>query len=257
MTDRICCTEPAALERRIAAHERFGARDLAPWILEHLQPVPGLEVLELGCGTGQQTLPVARAIGDTGRVLAVDASSEALARLRTSAGAARIGARIELLRGDFDDLARRSCNRSFDRVLSCYALYYARAPASVLRAVHSVLRPGGILFYCGPGRGNNAELKRLHRSIPGAHAEEEDPPTRFMEEEGPGIAAELFGAVERSTFENPLRFDSAEALHSYWSAYFLYDPQLEPGFEAAARNHFERNATFTTVKRVVGIRATK
>ena len=78
-----------------------------------------------------------------------------------------------------------------------------------------------------------------------------------MEHSGAELARELFGEVEELEFENPLRFDSVEALMSYWTSYNLYDATLKEAFEEAARRHFEQADVFETVKRVRAVRAHK
>ena len=45
-------TDAAALARRIDAHDRYGTRDLDPWVMEHLDLAEGQHVLELGASTG-------------------------------------------------------------------------------------------------------------------------------------------------------------------------------------------------------------
>lgn len=78
-----------------------------------------------------------------------------------------------------------------------------------------------------------------------------------MEETGQRLAHEYFTRVEISTFQNSLKFDSAEALYRYWSSYNLYDERLDADFKAATTRHFQTHAVFETVKRVIGVKAFK
>src|SRR5215813_10927140 len=57
-------------------------------LLAHLGPVAGESVLEIGCGTGALTEPLAAAVGSHGRVVAVDISEPMLeaARRRVAEG---------------------------------------------------------------------------------------------------------------------------------------------------------------------------
>ncbi len=240
-------TDTAALRARIAAHERFSSGDMTGWALEQLGAGAGDRVLDVGAGTGQQTLRLA---GSVEVVLAVDASAESLALL-----AAEAPANVTTLAGRFDELAARPCERRFTRAVSCYALYYADDERAVLARVRELLEPGGVLFFCGPSFRNNAELRELHWGAAGREAPGPTPAATFMERTGPSICAELFAEVERMGFENPMRFDSAEALLDYWRNYNLHDPALEEPFAEAARAHFEAHDEFVTAKRVVGIRA--
>lgn len=85
-----------------------------PEVERALGPVRGLDVLDVGCGTGRHTLPVAEA---GARVTGVDFSEEMLARLRSKPGAER----VRLIRHDLATTLPFA-DRSFDRVLSALVL---------------------------------------------------------------------------------------------------------------------------------------
>lgn len=51
---------------------------------------PGMTVLDLACGAGRYTLPLAERVGPSGRVIAVDLWAEGIDRLKTEAGAAGV-----------------------------------------------------------------------------------------------------------------------------------------------------------------------
>lgn len=250
-------TDADALKQRIETHAKYGSRNLEDWVFSYLELTGGLKVLELGCGTGKQTLPLAEAIGETGHILAVDVSADALETLRQEAQAAGVESRIDLLCGDFDGLNPRLDETAYDRALGCFSLYYAREPRKLFEVIHGSLKPGGIFFFCGPGRDNNAELIRFHYSLAGGQPPAESPSSVFMEGIGHDSARELFSRMQVVDFTNPIRFNSAEALYAYWSSYNLYDESLDAAFREAAREHFSREPVFETNKRVVGIQAIK
>lgn len=250
-------TDTAALKQRIQAHDKFGSNDLNEWILQNLQVAPGHSILDIGCGTGKQTLPIAQIVGAAGHVLAVDLSRESLNILSNSSRESGVEQRIDVLCSEIDDLGENLQAQAFDRVLSSYALYYARHPQTVFEVLYRCLKPGGILFFCGPSKDNNAELKRFHYALRGEQPPAEAGGAVFMEETGQRLAHEYFARVELSTFRNPLRFDSAEALYRYWSSYNLYDERLDSAFRVAAARHFQTNEVFETVKRVIGVKTFK
>ncbi len=190
-------------------------------------------------------------------MLAVDISAEALHVLSESARDSGLEGRITVLCAALDDLNQHVQKQDFDVVLSCYSLYYAKDPAGVFTAVHRALKPGGIFFFCGPAKDNNLELKQFHWGLRGGGAPAETGAAVFMQETGQRLAGELFSTVEVSTFQNPLRFDSPEALYSYWSSYNLYDQKLDAAFRSAAASHFQSHSVFETIKRVIGVKAAK
>jgi ubiquinone/menaquinone biosynthesis C-methylase UbiE len=250
-------TNAAALKQRIQAHEKYALHDLNQWIFDHVELAEGLSILDLGCGTGKQTLPLAQLVGDSGHVLAVDISQEALDILSLNAKELGLEERITLLRIGLDELGEHLHKELFDRILACYSLYYVKYPRNVFDIIHHILKPGGIFFFCGPTKDNNSELKQVHYAL----MRKKSPPTTgaavFMEETGQQLAREFFTKVEVFSFENPLRFNSAEALYGYWSSYNLFDEKLDVEFKAAADNYFRHHSVFETIKRANGVRVVK
>jgi SAM-dependent methyltransferase len=242
-------TDTAALQARNAAHQRYSTGDMTGWALELLGAQPGDRVLELGAGTGQQTLRLAPVVRS---VLAVDASPESLAVIEAGAPD-----NVTTLAGKFDDLLDRPCDGRFERALACYALYYADDQEGLIDRIHGLLEPGGVLFFCGPSQANNRELRELHFGLLGEPVPGPTPAQRFMETDAPRWCEARFATVERFAFTDEMRFDSADALVGYWSSYNLYDPAIDDAFRAAAAAHFADHDVFVSAKRVVGIRAVK
>jgi ubiquinone/menaquinone biosynthesis C-methylase UbiE len=243
--------------QRIKSHAQYGSHDLEEWAFSFLELTEGLKILELGCGSGKQSIPLADRVGNQGRVLAVDISQDALDTLLREASAQQLANRIDLLRAELDDIGVHLDAEQFDRALSCYALYYARDQNSVLRHIHNALKPRGIFFFCGPGKDNNAELKEFHYALAGENTSGESSATKFMSETGQQLAREIFTTVNVSTFENTLRFVSAEDLYLYWRSYNLYERGLDYKFRAEADKYFGRHEVFETSKRVIGVQAIK
>ena len=250
-------TDADALTKRIKTHEKFGSNDLNKWIFQNLDIEKGNSVLDLGCGTGKQAIPIAQLVDNTGQVFAFDFSQKALDILSQEAKRLKVDSRIVARCGDLDNLNKHLDNHNFDRVLGSYSLYYSKEPQTVFETIYQHLKPGGILFFCGPSKENNAELKMFHYNL----LKDEKPPesnsAKFMEETGPMIVKNLFSKIEYYSFQNPLRFDSANSLYDYWSAYNLYNEKIDTQFKDAASRYFQTNSKFETIKRVVGIKAIK
>ena len=101
-------------------------------------------VLELGCGTGRVTVPVAR----TGaRIVGVDRSDEMLAHARRRARRARLEGRVSWIRSDIRSLPFRSSTR-FDLVMAPYGILQSLVREADLKAtldsVARVLAPRGV-----------------------------------------------------------------------------------------------------------------
>lgn len=122
--------------------QTLGRRDVPFW-RRLVAPVEG-PVLELGCGTGRVTLPLARA-GAT--IVGIDRSDRMLARAGTRIRRGKLGARARLVRGDIRHLPFPE--RSFPLVLAPYGILQSLLKeadlARTLEAVSRVLMPGGVL----------------------------------------------------------------------------------------------------------------
>jgi len=103
-----------------------------------LQPQAGMSVLDIGCGTGNYSLALAR-LGL--RVTGIDISSDMLARAR--AGASAAGLEIDFIAGDARKLPFP--DHSFAAVISVTALEFIPDPAAALMEAYRVLQPGGRL----------------------------------------------------------------------------------------------------------------
>jgi SAM-dependent methyltransferase len=109
----------------------------------------GESVLEIGCGTGALTAPVAAAVGEHGRVVAVDISEPMLGAARqrvTEHGLAN----VTLLLGDAQVFDFEPA--AFDLATSRMGVMFFADPAAAFRNISGALKPGGhLVFACwGP-----------------------------------------------------------------------------------------------------------
>ncbi|HYM40335.1 MAG TPA: class I SAM-dependent methyltransferase [Thermoplasmata archaeon] len=120
-------------------------RDVSNAILERVF-TPGQHVLEIGCGTGWETLPLARR---GVHVLATDVSSEMLERLRRKVAAEGLGSLVEVRKlgaREVPSLLDAYPDASFDGGFSDFgALNCEEDLADLPQALHRLLRPGGRL----------------------------------------------------------------------------------------------------------------
>ena len=101
----------------------------------------GSTVLEAGCGTGAQTVALARR--STGaRIIAVDVSAASLVEARARVSAAGFG-NVEFRQADL--LALPFAPASFDHVFLCFVLEHLPDPAVTLAGLRPILRPGGTI----------------------------------------------------------------------------------------------------------------
>lgn len=249
-------TNSEALAVRLELQHRLSRFDLNQWIFSHLPVDAGQSWLDLGCGRGEQTIPLARGVGLEGKVTSVDLSAESLAQVRRIAEQDGTADRIELIHANLDEISGALAGRTFDRAVGSYSLYYASDPEALFETVARSLAPSGKLFFCGPSYANNRELREM---IAAARGEEESlaptRPARFMEELAPAACRRLFAGVQVVTFENPVAFPSEDELIAYWHSHNLFDPAADERFRALAAGSFAGGQPFINTKRGIGILA--
>jgi ubiquinone/menaquinone biosynthesis C-methylase UbiE len=127
--------------------QTLGKRDVPFWIELARQTLRGVDrkqrrVLELGCGTGRVTFPLARA-GVS--MVGIDRSSEMLARATDRRRRVRTRSRVDLIRGDIRHLPFP--DKKFPLVIAPYGILQSllreRDLATTLEAVRAVLAPRG------------------------------------------------------------------------------------------------------------------
>lgn len=101
---------------------------------------PGETVLDLGCGSGVDTILAARRTGPGGRVVALDFLPEMLERTARAAEDAGLG-NVETLEGEMEAISLP--DRSVDCVVSNGVVNLSPRKARVLAECARVLRPGG------------------------------------------------------------------------------------------------------------------
>lgn len=100
----------------------------------------GWACLDVGCGDGQVTLELARAVGPAGRAVGIDIDEQALAIAGRSAREA--GLTAEFIRADATEPPARDV---FDLAYARLLLSHLPDPSAALRAMRSAVRPGGFV----------------------------------------------------------------------------------------------------------------
>jgi SAM-dependent methyltransferase len=125
--------------------ERRNQESLA-LLLARLGLAGGESVLEIGCGTGALTLPLADAVGEHGRIVAVDISEPMLGAARQKVGERGLR-NVTLLSGDAQVFAFEWA--AFDLATSRMGVMFFADPAAAFHNIAGALKPGGrLVFAC-------------------------------------------------------------------------------------------------------------
>jgi len=115
-------------------------------LLRRLGLAAGESVLEIGCGTGALTVPLATEVGERGRVIAVDISEPMLGAARQRVG--EHGLRnVTLLHGDAQVFDFEPA--AFDLATSRMGIMFFADPVAAFRNIGGALKPSGrLVFAC-------------------------------------------------------------------------------------------------------------
>ncbi len=135
-------------------------RSVTDSLLRHVEPQPGEALIDIGCGTGANTMALAERVGPRGSVLAVDVSEPLLAMAKSRAEAAGLS-QIEFCQADAQAHAFEP--GGFDLLASRFGVMFFDDPTAAFANLRLALREGGRLaMMCWAPYGGNAwfELPR-------------------------------------------------------------------------------------------------
>jgi SAM-dependent methyltransferase len=130
-----------AVERRVAVVNGL--------LLAGAAASPGEHVLDVGCGTGAATVPLAEAVGAQGSVTGVDISEPMLAAARKRIAENRAG-NVRFVLADAQTHAFTPA--AFDLVASRFGVMFFGDPAAAFRNLLGATKPGGRLCFACWGR---------------------------------------------------------------------------------------------------------
>jgi SAM-dependent methyltransferase len=179
----------------------------------------GMKVLDVGCGPGEVCLIAADLVGETGRVLGIDASAEMLQVAHTRVQAAGL-AHVSFMAADLRTLA---LDEQFDALVGRFILMHLPEPEAVLRQLIQYVRPGGIVAF------QEYDLS--------SHADAFYPPSALWEQASrlSTLAWQRAGGNIHAGMQLPSMFRAAglPAPHMRYEASIGADPDW-PGFELRA-----------------------
>jgi len=140
--NHVCPVEMAgSLDLRVRRWVQNPQKILNPYIKE------GMTILELGCGPGFFTVDMARMVGDTGCVIAVDLQEGMLGKVRNKIKKTRLEERIILHKCDEN---RIGISEKIDFALLFYMVHEVRDKESLFAEIESILKPNGQVLIVEP-----------------------------------------------------------------------------------------------------------
>jgi len=255
------------LQTRIDIHNKYGSRDIDQWMLDLLKPERGIQILDVGCGSGKQLLAFHEYLQGEAQITGGDVNQELLDQARERNAAAGSPWEIEDL--DFNSRFTHE-DESFDLASCCFAIYYASDIPFTVGEMHRVLKPRGRLFTTGPMPQNKQTFYEVIGEATGKPIPPMPGSSRY-DSEILGTIREQFSEVDLHIFENPLDFEAAEPFVDYtraslsedrklWNSLFQTSEDYEKvisKIDQVAQARIEREGHIVMTKVVGGIVATK
>lgn len=107
---------------------------------------PGMEIADLGSGSGHYTLAIARALASTGKVYAIDINKDLLTKLKNNAVKENLF-NVEVVWGDIDNInGTKLRDFSVDMVFACNIMFQLENKEDFIKEMKRILKPGGKAF---------------------------------------------------------------------------------------------------------------
>ena len=243
---RVRATSSSSLDTRLDLNRRYQSADFADWHMRRLAVGTGEKILDVGCGTGAQSLRFLRDIGPRGTVSALDISPESVATLVAASGD---DPRLQAVATDMANLASvvrdDFTQKRFTLAQSSYALYYSPERESVLRTmVDSIYDFGRVAVFTPTGPHGMVDLAAKFGDVPAAIQDS----LQFGESRLTPLFRELFWDVRIDYFQSEMRVTSLEDFMSFYRATTYFDASAEPDLEEYARREIDSTGAVTYAK---------
>mgnify|MGYP001573844160 CR=1 FL=1 len=156
-------------------------------LITQMQPAPGTKILDVATGTGVVALAAAQAIGEGGRVAAIDLAESMLERLQEKID--KFGIRnIDLHVMDASSLDFR--RDYFDHVICSFGLFFLPDMLAALKGWARVLKPGGRILFTSFGKESFQPMADMFMKQLAAYS-------ALASDQHPPIAAQRLAEVEQ------------------------------------------------------------
>lgn len=251
----------ALLDMRIEKNVVSQNVDLVEWIFERLHIEHGENVLELCCGTGMQTLEILKRIGESGKVVALDISRQALDSISSKVETKDLE-RLTLVESDMDSIVNvlkstKLGKIEFDKVFCAYGLYYSKNAEAVLHEARNRLSQNGSIIVVGPFGPNNGPLFNLLEKAGVVISDYvRFTSQNFMNDVVVPWAAGNFKTIRLHTVVNEVRWCFLDDVLSYWKSSTFYDENKLPTVSNLLEKQFTDYGEFVNKKWIMMVEMT-
>lgn len=114
-------------------------------LIEYVKP--GYTIVDIGCGPGFFSIPMANMVGKNGKVIAVDLQETMLSKLKLKAISRKVEDRIKLVHCDVNDI---KVDEKADFILTFWMVHEVDNVSSLFQQIISIMKPGSIYLLSEP-----------------------------------------------------------------------------------------------------------
>jgi len=210
------------LQNRINLNKKLGSKDLTKWLFQRYKVKKNDTILELGCGVGNHVIKQAKIIKNKGSILATDYSAKSLNVLKKNLITKNI--KIKCISMDKVSKYLKSKDIYFDKIISSYALYYAKNPIKVITECSKFLKPNGVFLITAPCYPHTlTKFAYNQKTLPKIAQKYIDFSTKKLE---PFLKKNKIN-YQAYNFQNKLKFISIEDLLNFYRSTIFYNKKSE------------------------------
>ena len=136
---------PSHKAHRLESRWRYWLQN--PYRLLRKYVKPGDKVMDLGCGSGYFSLPLANMVGSKGHVYAVDMQADMLSQVSEKLTRIQVAGPVSTILSSGEDVG---ITESVDFILAAYVMHEVPNQALFFQSLREKLKPGGQMFFMEP-----------------------------------------------------------------------------------------------------------
>lgn len=232
-------TNSDCLNTRLLINKKYQSRDFHNWLHKRLNVYPGEHILDVGCGTGAQSLRFLDIIGNNGSVSSFDISQSSIDTLLKEANGDK---RLEATVADMADIevVIKKCfsQKNYTLAHSSYALYYSPSHKEVLKQmVNAIYSHGRVAVFTPVGPHGMVEIAKKFSQIPKSVIESLDFGPKILESQ----FRSLFWDVEIHYFQSEMNVTSTEDFMNFYRATTYFNLDASKKIQKYAENEIKNN----------------
>jgi ubiquinone/menaquinone biosynthesis C-methylase UbiE len=222
------------------------------WIFDCFPKREGLNVLELGCGTGLFWLANRNAIPESWSITLSDYSGGMLEKTRDTLKAVNREFRYEVV--DAGDI--KYGDRVFDIVLANNMLYHIENRPKAIMSIHRILKDDGVFVASTMGKNDMMELNRhLYDFLRTRNKDFKFSELPFSLDNGLEQLKTCFANVDIFRYEDTLKIDEVDPVVSYYLSfngmyndYVILEEKDAEAFKSYLRNVMDSEKVISVTK---------